>query len=78
MGPLTAAGAPPILVIGTTEDPATPLAQARSLSGALERGRLLVADGEQHTSFNNGNECVDAFVTRYLVERRVPRAGTRC
>ena len=78
VGPITAAGAPPILVIGTTEDPATPLAQARSLSGALERGRLLVADGEQHTSFNNGNECVDAFVTRYLVERRVPRAGTRC
>jgi pimeloyl-ACP methyl ester carboxylesterase len=78
VGRLTAAGAPPILVIGTTEDPATPLAQARALSGALERGRLLVAEGEQHTSFNNGNDCVDAIVTRYLVEQRVPRAGTRC
>ncbi|HEY3672059.1 MAG TPA: alpha/beta fold hydrolase [Acidimicrobiia bacterium] len=77
-GRLTAAGAPPILVIGTTFDPATPLAQARSLAGGLERGRLLVADGEQHTSFNNGNQCVDDIVVKYLVDRKVPRIGTRC
>jgi pimeloyl-ACP methyl ester carboxylesterase len=74
----TAVGAPPILVIGTTEDPATPLPQARSLASMLARGRLLVAAGEQHTSFDNGNACVDTAVTHYLVERRVPRAGTRC
>jgi pimeloyl-ACP methyl ester carboxylesterase len=78
VGRLTAPGAPPILVIGTTRDPATPLGQARSLARALERGRLLVAAGEQHTSFNNGNGCVDAIVTRYLVSRDLPRAGTRC
>jgi pimeloyl-ACP methyl ester carboxylesterase len=77
-GPITAPGAPPILVIGTTHDPATPLVQARALAGALMHGRLLVAGGEQHTSFDNGNDCVDAAVTRYLVDRRVPRAGTRC
>jgi pimeloyl-ACP methyl ester carboxylesterase len=77
-GQLTAAGAPPILVIGTTLDPATPLAQARALAGALQRGRLLVAEGEQHTSFNNGNDCVDSVVTRYLVDRIAPRARTRC
>jgi pimeloyl-ACP methyl ester carboxylesterase len=77
-GRLTATGAPPILVIGTTHDPATPLAQARSLSRALVRGHLLVAEGEQHTSFDVGNECVDQAVTRYLVDLRLPRAGTRC
>jgi hypothetical protein len=65
-------------VVGTTRDPATPLAQARALAAALDRGRLLVATGEQHTSFNNGNDCVDGIVTSYLVERKVPRAGTRC
>jgi pimeloyl-ACP methyl ester carboxylesterase len=78
VGRVTAPGAPPILVIGTTLDPATPLDQARALARSLERGRLLVADGEQHTSFNNGNACVDAIVTRYLVDRDLPRAGTRC
>jgi pimeloyl-ACP methyl ester carboxylesterase len=78
VGRLTAAGAPPILVIGTTRDPATPLEQARSLARSLDRGRLLIAEGEQHTSFNNGNACVDAIVTRYLVDRDLPRVGTRC
>jgi pimeloyl-ACP methyl ester carboxylesterase len=77
-GRLTAPGAPPILVIGTTKDPATPLAQARALARALDRGRLLVAAGEQHTSFNNGNRCVDTAVTRYLVHRTLPPVGTRC
>jgi acetyl esterase/lipase len=77
-GPLTAAGAPPILVVGTTKDPATPLGQALSLSRALVHSRLLVAAGEQHTSFDNGNACVDAAVTRYLVHRKLPGAGTRC
>jgi pimeloyl-ACP methyl ester carboxylesterase len=75
---LTAIGAPPILVIGTTKDPATPLAQARALAGTLARGRLLVAVGEQHTSFDNGNACVDTAVSRYLLDRRVPHRGTRC
>ena len=75
---LTAAGAPPILVVGTTRDPATPLVQARSLSRALDRGRLLVAEGEQHTSFDVGNACVDRAVTRYLVDRTLPRPGTTC
>jgi pimeloyl-ACP methyl ester carboxylesterase len=77
-GRLAAPGAPPILVVGTTRDPATPLVQARALSRALERGHLLVADGEQHTSFDNGNACVDRAVTRYLVERVLPPSGTRC
>jgi pimeloyl-ACP methyl ester carboxylesterase len=77
-GRLEAKGAPPILVVGTTDDPATPLAQARSLAAALQHGRLLVAEGEQHTSFNVGNRCVDRTVTRYLVDLRVPGPGTRC
>ena len=77
-GRLVAKGAAPILVIGTTDDPATPLAQARSLAGALQHGKLLVAEGEQHTSFNVGNRCVDRVVTRYLVDLRTPRSDTRC
>ncbi len=77
-GRLTAVGAPPILVVGTTRDPATPLVQAKALARQLDRGRLLVADGEQHTAFGQGNDCVDDAVTRYLVRGRLPRAGTRC
>jgi pimeloyl-ACP methyl ester carboxylesterase len=77
-GPLDAAGAPPILVVGTTDDPATPLGAAQMLTRSLDRAALLVAAGEQHTAFALGNACVDSAVVRYLVERRLPRTGARC
>jgi acetyl esterase/lipase len=77
-GRLEAKGAPPILVVGTTDDPATPLAQAKALAASLQHGRLLVAAGEQLTSFNVGNGCVDRAVTRYLVDLQPPRSSTRC
>jgi pimeloyl-ACP methyl ester carboxylesterase len=75
---LDAAGAPALLVIGTTQDPATPLVSARLLTRSLDRARLLVAAGEQHASFATGNRCVDRAVTRYLVDRTLPPKGTRC
>jgi pimeloyl-ACP methyl ester carboxylesterase len=77
-GRLDAAGAPPLLVIGTTDDPVTPLAAAQSLAGELDHGVLLVATGVQHAGFAVGNACVDRAVTRYLVDRKVPSYGTRC
>ena len=76
--PLTAAGAPPLLVVGTTDDPATPLVSAVALARELDRSALLVAEGEQHTSFGVGNKCADRVVTRYLVDRTLPKRGTRC
>jgi pimeloyl-ACP methyl ester carboxylesterase len=78
LGDLSARGAPPILVIGTTRDPATPLASAALLARSLDRAALLVARGEQHTAFLTGNACVDRSVTRYLVERTLPRRSARC
>ena len=48
---LDAAGAPPLLVVGTTDDPATPLVSAAALARSARPGALLVAEGEQHTSF---------------------------
>jgi pimeloyl-ACP methyl ester carboxylesterase len=78
-GRLTAPGADPILVVGTTGDPATPFQWAESLAGALESGVLLAAEGEQHTSvFLAGNSCVDRIALRYLVTLEVPQDGTRC
>jgi pimeloyl-ACP methyl ester carboxylesterase len=75
---LTATGAPTILVVGTTRDPATPLESARLLTRSLDRAWLLVAAGEQHASFAIGNRCVDRVVTRYLVDRSLPARATRC
>ncbi len=76
--PITAEGAPPIVVIGTTRDPATPLEWSQALASQLESGRLLTRDGDGHTGFQQGNECIDRAVERYLVGGVVPQDGLTC
>jgi pimeloyl-ACP methyl ester carboxylesterase len=77
--PLRGAGAPPILVIATTGDPATPLAWSEALAQQLESAVLLIADSYQHTAFASmGIDCVDDIGVQYLVDLEVPTYGTRC
>jgi pimeloyl-ACP methyl ester carboxylesterase len=76
--PIRAAGAPPILVVGTTHDPATPFAWAQSLARELASGVLLTADAASHTSYGRGDKCIDANTDRYLLDLRIPAAGTTC
>lgn len=71
-GPLDATGADPILVIGTTGDPATPYPWAEALADQLSSGELLTYDGTGHTAYRSGSECVDEFVDAYLVEGELP------
>jgi pimeloyl-ACP methyl ester carboxylesterase len=73
-----AKGAPPIVVIGTTRDPATPFAWAEGLARELDSGRLIKRDGDGHTGFNMGNKCVDDAVENYLLTGRPPRNGLSC
>ena len=78
--PLTidADGAPPIVVVGTTRDPATPLVEAQALASQLDPGVLVTRDGDGHTAYNSGNECIDEALESYLIEGRVPRDGLSC
>jgi pimeloyl-ACP methyl ester carboxylesterase len=78
VGPIHAAGAPAILVIGTTDDPATPYASARALRRELDSARLLTYVGEGHTAYGRGDGCIDDKVDAYLISRQLPREGTRC
>ncbi len=73
-----AAGAAPILVVGTTRDPATPLEWAQSLAEQLESGILVTRDGDGHTGYGAGNECVDRAVESYLVSGTVPESDVSC
>ncbi len=57
----------PILVIGTTYDPATPLAWARALSRQLPTSSLLTFVGDGHTAYLSGSQCVDDAVNRFLL-----------
>jgi pimeloyl-ACP methyl ester carboxylesterase len=76
--PVTATGAAPILVLGTTNDPATPYEWAVALATQLESGFLVTRQGDGHTAFNKGNACVDATVEQYLIEGVVPAADVMC
>ena len=75
---LHAKGAPPIVVIGTTRDPATPLAWAQALAKQLDSGRLITRDGDGHTAFQRGNGCVDQAVEAWLIQGKVPQDGLSC
>jgi len=75
---IDAQGAAPILVVGTTRDPATPYVAAQALAEQLDSGVLLTREGDGHTGYNVGNECIDDAVDAYLVDGTVPPEGTRC
>lgn len=73
-----AEGADPIVVIGTTNDPATPYAWAEALADQLDSGVLVTYEGEGHTAYNKGSDCVNAAVESYLVDGTVPEDGLDC
>jgi hypothetical protein len=75
---LRATGAPPIVVIGTTADPATPYKWSEALASQLDSGVLLTHVGEGHTSLGSPSACVTTAVTNYLVSLTVPAKGSRC
>ncbi len=75
---IRAKGAAPIVVVGTTGDPATPFAWAVALAHQLDSGVLLRRDGDGHTGYHTGNTCIDDAVESYLVSGIVPKNNTSC
>jgi pimeloyl-ACP methyl ester carboxylesterase len=79
VAPVRIEDTPPIVVIGTTNDPATPLKWSQGLAGEISSGVLLTAEGTQHTSFVTAdNTCVDDKVVAYLVDLQPPPNDTKC
>lgn len=76
--PISAAGAEPIVVIGTTGDPATPYDWSVALADQLESGVLITRVGEGHTGYNKGNACVNDAVEAYFISGVVPQDGLVC
>lgn len=75
---IDAEGAAPIVVIGTTRDPATPYESAEALAEQLDSGVLLTRDGDGHTAYMSGNDCISKAVDDYLVDGTVPPDGKVC
>lgn len=75
---IDASGAPPILVVGTTRDPATPYQWSIALSEQLESGVLVSRDGDGHTGYHMGSSCTDDAIDGYLIDGDVPQDGLEC
>ena len=76
--PSTTKGLPPIVVISTTGDPATPYEGGVAVAHQIPTGVLVTNVGEGHTIFSQGKACIDDAVTRYLVDLKPPKDGLRC
>ncbi len=74
---LTAAGAGPIVVVGTTGDPITPIESTKNMAEALDHAVFVTVDANQHTGYGT-NECVVKAVDEYLIGLKVPAAGLEC
>ena len=75
---LDADGADPIIVLGTTRDPATPYEWAQDMAKALKPAVLVTRDGDGHTAYQSGDRCIRDIVDEYLVRGAVPKPGIVC
>ncbi|GAA4361982.1 alpha/beta hydrolase [Angustibacter luteus] len=75
---VTAPGSPPIVVVGTTRDPATPYPWAQGLAEQLSDGHLITYRGDGHTAYMRGSRCVDKAVDAYLLRGTKPKDGLTC
>ena len=76
--PPTGRGLAPTLVIGTTNDPATPYRNSVTLVGRLPGSALLTHQGDGHTVYGQGVSCVDDQVNRYLTDLTLPGPNAVC
>jgi pimeloyl-ACP methyl ester carboxylesterase len=75
---IAAEGSADILVIGTTNDPATPYVWAQNMAEQLENGHLVTYRGEGHTAYNKSNSCVNDVVDGFLIDGTVPESDPEC
>ena len=75
---VSAPTADPIVVIGTTYDPATPDAWAKALAAQLQVGIYVNFNGDGHTAYRSGSRCIDNLVDAFFIDGVVPTANTSC
>ena len=74
---------PPMLILGTEYDPATPIQWARALQTQIPKSVLVELSGDGHTAYAVGSACMDRIVNAFLLSENVttpvvPKNGTRC
>jgi hypothetical protein len=75
--PVVAPGVPPILLVGSTGDPATPFAWSQAVAKQLSSAMLVTRVGEGHTGYL-ASACVRDAIDAYLLVGSAPKVGLRC
>jgi pimeloyl-ACP methyl ester carboxylesterase len=75
---ISAQGSGPIVVVGTTRDPATPYENSVRLRQQLSNATLITYDGDGHTAYARSNSCVDDAIDAYYTQGAVPKDGLTC
>ncbi|MEL7157119.1 MAG: alpha/beta hydrolase, partial [Actinomycetota bacterium] len=74
---VAAPGAAPALVLGNTNDPATPLANAVAVADALDEAGLVILESNGHTAYR-ASGCVRDLVGAYFLTDEIPQDTVRC
>lgn len=70
--------APPVVVLGATNDPATPFEQSEDAVEIIEGSVLVTFEGDVHTVYRSRSDCIDEPVTTYLIDLELPDEGIVC
>lgn len=68
----------PVVIIGTTRDPATPYTWAEGLHSKIHNSRLISLSADGHTGQGRGSTCVDFVVDSYYLSGKLPIADLQC
>ncbi|CAM5550274.1 proteinase [Streptomyces spiroverticillatus] len=75
--PVTAPGTPPLLVIGNTDDQATPIRWSRDVAARLANARLVTNEASGHGAYHRkAGPCLTGAVDTYLLTGTAPGART--
>ncbi|MGY1690818.1 alpha/beta hydrolase [Geodermatophilus sp. SYSU D01105] len=78
-GPFVASpDASPVLVVQSTNDPATPYEGAVAMTEQLGNAVLLTMDGDGHGVYGGNSACIDSATDSYLVAGTLPAEDTVC
>jgi len=75
--PVDISSTAPIVVIGSSNDPVTPLASSQSMSAALQNSRFISVNSSRHTSYLK-NDCATQLVDAFLIKETLPPKNSHC